>query len=115
MKIRNLAATLLTVTLSLGVSQAVQADPNPDPPGKPDPQECTVTLHILLPEDHACASKLFAVWEAIDELPDIGNNPGRDRLNLQSKVCAADNKLHVDPPKTEDAIEDRRSAKDKHH
>jgi len=107
MKIRNLAATLLTITLTLGVSQAVHADPNP--PGKPEPQECTVELHrVTLDKEHYCAGDLLNVFDEIGELSGVGNNPGRDELNLQSKVCAADNKLHVEPPKppkTENAID----------
>ena len=105
MKICNLAVTLLTVTLILGVSQAVHAGPNP--PGKPERQTCTLPLHtvIVAADPHACITELIDVWDAIARLPDVEYVPGRDELNLQSKVCAADNKLHAIPPKTQNAID----------
>jgi hypothetical protein len=108
MKVRDLAATLLCITLTLGLSQAVHADPNPNPPGKPPPQTCALPLHtVILAGDHDCVEELVEVWNAIDDLPD-----GRDETNLKLKVCAADNKLHIDPPKTQDAIDKLINIKD---
>lgn len=104
MKIRDLAATLLTVTLTLGVSQAVQADPNR--PGPPDPElDCSLPVQhaVILPSDHICIEELLEVFKEIANSSDANVNP-RDKSRLQSKVCAADDKLEVTPiPKFADA------------
>jgi hypothetical protein len=107
MKVRDLAATLLTVTLTLGVSQAVQADP--DRRGPPDPElDCSLPVRhaVISLTDHICIEELLEVFNTIgDASPDNINL--RDQSRLQSKVCAADDKLEVMPTpdrKFDDAV-----------
>jgi hypothetical protein len=76
MKIRNLATTLLTITLSLGASQAALAE--------------DFTTH-----GHLCGDQLNTVVAQIAatefaQPAEVGR--------LQSKVTAADGKLHVGKP-----------------
>lgn len=106
MKIRDLAATLLTVILTLGVSQAVHADP--DRPGPPDPKE-----HCDLPKrhesliNHICVIALLEVFNTIEDASNVNVN-ARDKSTLQSKVCDADDKLEVIPTpdrKFDDAVQ----------
>jgi len=101
MKIRNLVATLLTMTLSLGAFQAAIAVP-PGPPD-PDPGEPPCNLNVPPHDDHACRAQLNGLFLTIGGADSVNL---RDESKLQSKVCAADEKLHVTPsPKTGDAIQ----------
>jgi hypothetical protein len=104
MKVRDLVATLLCITLTLGLSQAVHADPNR--PGPPDPEiDCqTLIFHTLIgPQEHICIAELLTVFNTIGNASDDDVNP-RDKSRLQSKACAADDKLEVTPvPKFADA------------
>ena len=97
MKIRNLAAMLLTLSLTLAAAQSALAGKPADPPPT---LACDLTKEDL--HAHKCRVELNGVAYAIGgaELND------KDAPRLQSKLCAADNKLHVTPtPKTSDAIQ----------
>ena len=100
MKIRNVAAMLLTVCLTLAASQsALAGGPDNKPPSDkpPAPLTCNLNDHT-----HACTADLLGVAYAIN-WADLND---KDASRLQSKLCAADNKLHVMPtPKTSDAIQ----------
>lgn len=98
MKIRNLAAMLLTLSLSLVAAQYALAEK----PTKPRPPP---TLTCVLDESHDahCGVELQAVFYAIGGAMSVSD---RDESRLKSKVCAADNKLHTMPtPKTDDSIQ----------
>jgi hypothetical protein len=95
MKIRNLAAMLLTLSLTLAASQSALAGKPSDKP--PPPLTCNLNDHT-----HACITELRGVSYAID----WATLNDKDASRLQSKLCAADNKLHVTPTaKTIDAIQ----------
>ena len=99
MKLRNLAATLLAMTLSLGAFQAAFASP---PPGNPPVFLCNLSdtptsVREFHDEAHDCRIELHAVILAIIGLDGLST---RDVDRLTSKVCAADGYLHLDKDKT---------------
>jgi hypothetical protein len=99
MKIRNLAAMLLTLSLSMAASQSALAGKPTDPP--PPTLTCDLTDEVL--HEHGCRVELLDVFYAIGGAMSVSD---RDESKLKSKVCAADNKLHIMPtPKTDDAIQ----------
>jgi hypothetical protein len=78
MKVRDLAATLLTVTLTLGVSQAVQADP--DRRGPPDPElDCSLPVRhaVISLTDHICIEELLEVFNTIGDASQVMPTPDR--------------------------------------
>jgi len=91
MKIHNLAATLLTMILSLGAFQAALAE-NPHGDVRPPVFDCGLPL---IKHTHACASQLSILFNTIF-YAEFAN--ARDRDRLQSKVCAADGELHASKP-----------------
>lgn len=93
MKIQKLAALLLTIPLSLAASQSAVANPNSTP---------TCDLAKRDHNAHGCLVELLAVFDVIGGAMSVS---AKDEPKLQSKVCAADDKLEVTPsPKTADAI-----------
>ena len=96
MKIRNLAAMLLTLSLSLVAAQSALAKP-------PSPGTPSCVLTELSHDAHGCRVALLTVFDAIAGGMSVN---ARDESKLQSKVCSADDKLEVLPsPKTDDAIQ----------
>lgn len=83
----------LTAFVMLAGAQTALAGP-PDP----DPVPCEdLGSHV-----HDCAAQLSVVFNTIGGALSVSD---RDESKLQSKVCAADDKLHIEPvPKTDDAI-----------
>lgn len=94
MKARTFAGALLAVTLMLGFSQVTLAKGPPPADGPTCSDLGDATAH-----DHACRIELLAVFDTIGGAWSV--NP-RDESKLQSKVCAADDKVEID--KTDDAV-----------
>lgn len=100
MKIRNLAAMLLTLSLSLAAAPYALAEKPTDPPPPPSTPSCDMTESS---HDAHCGLALLTVFDAIADGMSVST---RDESKLQSKVCSADDKLEVSPfPKTGDAIQ----------
>ena len=96
MKIRNLAAMLLTLSLTLAASHSALAK------GPPPPTTVSCNLTLEIHGEHDCRVELLSVF---DEIAGAMSVNIRDESKLLSKVCAADDKLHVMPSaKTSDAI-----------
>jgi hypothetical protein len=103
MKIKSIVGNLLTITLMLGLSQSVFAGSNDRGPPAPDSGEPPCDLSIKLHADHECRAQLATVFYTIGGADSVYS---RDESKLQSKVCAADSKLHVEPvAKTDDAVQ----------
>jgi len=100
MKIRNLMTMLLTMTLSLGASQAALAgNPHTDTP--PPTFQCDLTELNAGNHDHDCRVELHIVFDTIGGA--VLTN--KDEAQLKSKVCAADSYLHLSKDKTDNAIQ----------
>ena len=101
MKIRNLTAMLLTMTLSLGASQAVLAGGNPHTDDPPPTFECDLSESVTFDHPHLCRGALYTVVMTIRG----ADLTAKDSAQLQSKVCAADSYLHSNKDKTDNAIQ----------